>query len=303
MLHVTLDFLTAPSLTRSRSGQRHVIRSSPCLLQAGVTLCLKKWLCPHRGPQLASDTPRAQVEARGWGGGGRGQWCLGSWLFWCPRSGRKGQTEALGPLGSPALGQGGTWEGQPAHGGAWSLGAGLSPGWPSATTLGTAEEGRPCAAPRASPGSSLEGAGADSTPRAWLTSCTLQPQGRLSLSTLGQSQVHVQSSRSCCRTVRPNFGFSEQSHGTLCLPGLHNGHTFPPLLVSKTCQPFGFSWKGWLHLPVGWMGFLAACEPWVWGPWCWPAKSNRESALCTPKGARPGAELRQDQAGSSRVPF
>lgn len=169
------------------------------------------------------------------------------------RSGRKGQTEALGPLGSPALGQGGTWEGQPAHGGAWSLGAGLSPGWPSATTLGTAEEGRPCAAPRASPGSSLEGAGADSTPRAWLTSCTLQPQGRLSLSTLGQSQVHVQSSRSCCRTVRPNFGFSEQSHGTLCLPGLHNGHTFPPcwspkhasLLVSPERVDFIFLWDGW----------------------------------------------------------
>ena len=228
---------------------------------------------------------------------------------WAPGSsdalgaGERDRRRLLGPWVAPPWGRVAPGKGSQlmVEPGAWALACHQD--GPSATALGAAEEGRPCAAPRASPGSSLEGAGADSTPRAWLTSCTLQPQGRLSLSTLGQSQVHVQSSRSCCRTVRPNFGFSEQSHGTLCLPGLHNGHTFPPLLVSKTCQPFGFSWKGWLHLPVGWMGFLAACEPWVWGPWCWPAKSNRESALCTPKGARPGAELRQDQAGSSRVPF
>ena len=46
---------------------------------------------------------------------------------WAP--GSSDATRLLGPPGSPTLGKGGPWEGQPAHGGAWSLGAGLSPGW------------------------------------------------------------------------------------------------------------------------------------------------------------------------------
>ena len=64
---------------------------------------------------------------------------------WAPR--------VVPPWGRVAPGKGSQLTVEP---GAWALACHQD--GPSATALGTAEEGRPCAAPRASPGSSLEGA-------------------------------------------------------------------------------------------------------------------------------------------------
>lgn len=74
------------------------------------------------------------------------------------RTGRKGQTEALvaPPWGRVAPGKGSQLMVEP---GAWA--PACHQNVPSATALGTAEEGRPCAAPRAPPGSSLEGTSTD----------------------------------------------------------------------------------------------------------------------------------------------
>lgn len=211
----------------------------------------------------------------------------------------------LGPPGSPTLGKGGPWEGQPAHGGAWSLGAGLSPGWAQCHGPGDCwgraamsctqgvprilSGGRQHGRAHPGPGSRSSAPRSHKGHSAWVSWASLKFTSSLVSPALGQ----------CALTL----GSANKATVLSVSQGYITGTHFP-LAGLQNMPAFWFLLKGWLHLPVGWMGFLVACEPWLWGALMLACQEHQgECPSVPPAGVRPGAELRQDQAGTSRVPF
>lgn len=181
MLHVT-HFLTAPS-SPGLSGQRHVIRSSCCLLHTGVILYLRNRCLPEGVPQLVSGIPRAQVKRRqAWEEAGE------STLL--HKEGEDVRERDSRAPGSLLLGPG--WQLRRVHGSQGRLGALLPLGQALVLPpLGQLRKGPRCGPGR--PRALIRRALAQSTPRAQITPLGPAVKRPLTPNFLRPSQVRIQS--------------------------------------------------------------------------------------------------------------